>query len=48
VIARDKGEFGGLVGLEKTFAFNLSGHVLHTMERRHRPLRRRPRRLTSR
>ncbi|MFG6194445.1 superoxide dismutase [Nonomuraea sp. JJY05] len=29
--ARDKGEFGGLVGLEKTFAFNLSGHVLHTI-----------------
>ncbi|WP_261808629.1 hypothetical protein [Nonomuraea sp. C10] len=26
--ARDKGEFGGLVGLEKTYAFNLSGHVL--------------------
>ncbi|GAA0988735.1 superoxide dismutase [Acrocarpospora macrocephala] len=29
--ARDKGEFGGIVGLEKTFAFNLSGHVLHTI-----------------
>lgn len=29
--ARDKREFGGLVGLEKTFAFNLSGHVLHTI-----------------
>ncbi|WP_214106048.1 superoxide dismutase [Acrocarpospora catenulata] len=29
--ARDKGEFSGLVGLEKTFAFNLSGHVLHTI-----------------
>jgi hypothetical protein len=29
--SRDKGEFGGLVGLEKTFAFNLSGHVLHTI-----------------
>ncbi|MEV5409834.1 superoxide dismutase [Thermopolyspora sp. NPDC052614] len=29
--AREKGEFGGLVGLEKTFAFNLSGHVLHTI-----------------
>lgn len=28
---RDKGDFGGLVGLEKTFAFNLSGHVLHTI-----------------
>ncbi|GAA3165807.1 hypothetical protein GCM10020001_108750 [Nonomuraea salmonea] len=45
--ARDKGEFGGLVGLEKTFAFNLSGHVLHTIfwqnlsPRRRRPPRRR-------
>ncbi|WP_432927774.1 superoxide dismutase [Microbispora sp. CA-135349] len=29
--ARDKGEFGGLVGLEKTYAFNLSGHVLHSI-----------------
>jgi Fe-Mn family superoxide dismutase len=29
--AREKGDFGGLVGLEKTFAFNLSGHVLHTI-----------------
>ena len=29
--ARDKGQLGGLVGLEKTFAFNLSGHVLHTI-----------------
>ncbi|GII80634.1 superoxide dismutase [Fe-Zn] 1 [Sphaerisporangium rufum] len=29
--ARDKGEFGNLVGLEKTYAFNLSGHVLHTI-----------------
>lgn len=29
--ARDRGEFGNLVGLEKTFAFNLSGHVLHTI-----------------
>ncbi|MEV6609556.1 superoxide dismutase [Kutzneria sp. NPDC051319] len=29
--ARDKREFGGLVGLEKTYAFNLSGHVLHTV-----------------
>jgi len=28
---RDKGQFGGLVGLEKTFAFNLSGHVLHSI-----------------
>lgn len=24
-------DFSGLVGLEKTFAFNLSGHVLHTI-----------------
>ncbi len=29
--ARDKGELGGLVGLEKTLAFNLSGHVLHSI-----------------
>lgn len=29
--ARESGQFGGLVGLEKTFAFNLSGHVLHTI-----------------
>ncbi|MFI6598929.1 superoxide dismutase [Nonomuraea sp. NPDC050536] len=29
--ARDKGEFGNLAGLEKTFAFNLSGHVLHSI-----------------
>jgi Fe-Mn family superoxide dismutase len=28
--ARDKGDFGSLVGLEKTLAFNLSGHILHT------------------
>lgn len=28
--ARDKEQYGGLVGLEKTFAFHLSGHVLHT------------------
>ena len=28
---REKGDFSGLVGLEKTFAFNLSGHVLHTI-----------------
>ncbi|WP_033438940.1 superoxide dismutase [Saccharothrix sp. NRRL B-16314] len=28
---REKDDFSGLVGLEKTFAFNLSGHVLHTM-----------------
>jgi Fe-Mn family superoxide dismutase len=29
--ARDKGQLGGLVGLEKTLAFNLSGHVLHSI-----------------
>jgi Fe-Mn family superoxide dismutase len=29
--ARSKEQFGGLVGLEKTLAFNLSGHVLHTI-----------------
>ena len=29
--ARDKGEFGSIVGLEKTLAFNLSGHVLHSI-----------------
>ncbi len=29
--ARDKGNLGSLVGLEKTLAFNLSGHLLHTL-----------------
>jgi superoxide dismutase, Fe-Mn family len=29
--SRDKGQFGTLVGLEKTLAFNLSGHVLHSL-----------------
>ncbi|GAA4855334.1 superoxide dismutase [Kitasatospora terrestris] len=29
--ARDKGQFGGLVGLQKTLAFHLSGHVLHSL-----------------
>ncbi len=29
--ARDKEQYGGLVGLQKTFAFNLSGHVLHSI-----------------
>ena len=29
--ARDKNALGGLVGLEKTLAFNLSGHVLHSI-----------------
>jgi len=29
--ARDKGDFGAIVGLEKTLAFNVSGHVLHSI-----------------
>jgi superoxide dismutase, Fe-Mn family len=29
--ARDKNEFGAIVGLEKTLAFNVSGHVLHSI-----------------
>jgi superoxide dismutase, Fe-Mn family len=29
--AREKGEYGTIVGLEKTLAFNLSGHVLHSI-----------------
>jgi len=29
--ARDKGDFTSIVGLEKTLAFNLSGHVLHSL-----------------
>ncbi len=29
--ARGKGEFGTIVGLEKTLAFNVSGHVLHSI-----------------
>ncbi|GAA2399149.1 superoxide dismutase [Actinomadura vinacea] len=29
--ARGKEQYGGLVGLEKTLAFNVSGHVLHTI-----------------
>ncbi|HUK70506.1 MAG TPA: superoxide dismutase [Streptosporangiaceae bacterium] len=29
--SRDKRQLGGLVGLEKTLAFNLSGHVLHSI-----------------
>lgn len=29
--AREAGDYGALVGLEKTLAFNLSGHVLHTI-----------------
>ena len=29
--ARESGDLSCIVGLEKTLAFNLSGHVLHTM-----------------
>src|SRR3954462_2409251 len=29
--ARDSGDLSTIVGLEKTLAFNLSGHVLHTL-----------------
>lgn len=29
--ARDRNDFAGIVGLEKTMAFNLSGHVLHSI-----------------
>ena len=29
--AREKGDFGAIVGLEKTLAFNLSGHILHSI-----------------
>ncbi|HEY7133879.1 MAG TPA: superoxide dismutase [Acidimicrobiia bacterium] len=29
--ARSNGDFGAVVGLEKTLAFNLSGHVLHSL-----------------
>ncbi len=29
--ARASGDFGAIVGLEKTLAFNLSGHVLHSI-----------------
>ena len=29
--ARDKADFGAIVGLEKTLAFNVSGHVLHSI-----------------
>jgi len=29
--ARDKDDFGAIVGLEKTLAFHLSGHVLHSI-----------------
>jgi superoxide dismutase, Fe-Mn family len=29
--ARESGDFGAIVGLEKALAFNLSGHVLHSL-----------------
>jgi len=29
--ARANADYGALVGLEKTLAFNISGHVLHSM-----------------
>ncbi|MBT8227175.1 MAG: superoxide dismutase [Dactylosporangium sp.] len=29
--ARDQNDFSAIVGLEKTLAFNLSGHILHTL-----------------
>ena len=29
--ARDKGDFSSIIGLEKSHAFNLSGHVLHSI-----------------
>jgi Fe-Mn family superoxide dismutase len=29
--ARDKGEYGSIGGLEKSLAFNLSGHILHSI-----------------
>jgi Fe-Mn family superoxide dismutase len=29
--AREKDDFGAIVGLEKSLAFNLSGHVLHSL-----------------
>jgi Fe-Mn family superoxide dismutase len=29
--ARDKEDFGPIVGLEKTLAFHISGHVLHSI-----------------
>ena len=29
--AREKGDFGTIVGLEKTLAFNVSGHILHSV-----------------
>ncbi len=32
--AREKEEYGAILGLEKTLAFNISGHVLHSIFRR--------------
>ena len=29
--ARERGDFGAIVGLEKTLAFNVSGHILHSI-----------------
>ena len=29
--SRESGDLSSIVGLEKTLAFNLSGHVLHTL-----------------
>jgi Fe-Mn family superoxide dismutase len=29
--ARDAGDFGAIVGLEKTLAFNPAGHAMHTV-----------------
>lgn len=29
--ARDKGDYGSIVGLQKNLAFNVSGHVLHSL-----------------
>jgi len=29
--ARDKDDFGAIVGMEKTLAFHISGHVLHSI-----------------
>jgi Fe-Mn family superoxide dismutase len=28
--ARERGDFGAIVGLEKALAFNVSGHILHS------------------
>src|SRR5215471_12867379 len=29
--ARDSGDYGAIVGLERALAFNVSGHVLHSI-----------------